>query len=102
MQIGPVKVALAPDGLFDINNTLELSVGYADSLEHMFKGDITGVEASFPSGGVPSMTLVAHDFMHRMTEGSRRLRREPLRLMPLIGRFCETGDRCRWCREGED
>jgi len=71
VQLGPVKVALAPDGLFDFDNTLELSLGYADSLEHMFKGDITGVEASFPSGGVPSMTLVAHDFMHRMTQGSK-------------------------------
>ena len=71
VQVGPVPVTLAPEGLFDVDNTLELSLGYADALEHMFKGDITGVEASFPSGGVPTMTLVAHDFMHRMTQGSK-------------------------------
>ena len=70
VQLGPVSVPLAPDGLFDIDNKLELSLGYADALEHMFKGEITGVEASFPSDGLPGMTLVAHDFMHRMAQGS--------------------------------
>jgi Bacteriophage probable baseplate hub protein len=70
VQAGPVRVGLAPDGLFDVDNTLELSLGYADTVEHMFKGDITGIEASFPNDGVPSMTLVAHDYMHRLTEGS--------------------------------
>ena len=38
-------------------------------LEEVFKGDITGVQASFPSGGMPTMTIVAHDYLHRMTEG---------------------------------
>jgi uncharacterized protein len=70
VQLGSVRVGVTPDGLFDVDNTLELSLGYSDSLEHVFKGDITGVEASFPSGGVPTMTLVAHDYMHRMVEGT--------------------------------
>ncbi|MGE0441806.1 MAG: phage late control D family protein [Gemmatimonadales bacterium] len=70
IQVGPVKVGLPPDGLFDVDNMLELSLGYADTLEHMFTGEITGVEASFPSDGVPTMTLVAHDYLHRMAEGS--------------------------------
>jgi uncharacterized protein len=69
-QLGPVRIGVTPDGLFDVDNTLELSLGYSDSLEHVFKGDITGVEASFPGGGVPTMTLVAHDYMHRMAEGT--------------------------------
>jgi phage protein D len=70
VQVGPVRVGLPPEGLFDVDNTLELSLGYADTLEHMFKGDITGVEATFPNDGLPTMTLVAHDYMHRMTQGT--------------------------------
>lgn len=70
VQVGASRFSLAPDGLFDVDNTLELSLGYADALEHMFKGDITGVEASFPSDGIPTMTLVAHDPMHRLTQGT--------------------------------
>ena len=45
-------------------------MGYADELQDLFEGEITGVEASFPSGGAPSMMLVAHDYLHRLTEGS--------------------------------
>src|SRR3954469_22665909 len=39
-----------PEGLFDIDNKLTLAMGYADELEHLFEGEITGVEASFPGG----------------------------------------------------
>lgn len=70
ISIGPYHADAAPDGLFDVDNSLELMLGYADAqLEPMFKGDITGVLASFPSGGMPSMTLVAHDRLHRLTDG---------------------------------
>ncbi len=48
----------------------QLAIGYAPGqLEHVFKGDITGVQASFPGGGMPAMTIVAHDYLHRLTEG---------------------------------
>ena len=71
VQLGPVRIGATPDGLFDVDNRLELELGYApDGLEPVFKGDITGVEASFPSGGVPTMTLVAHDYLQRLTHGS--------------------------------
>ena len=70
IAIGPLHADAPPDGLFDVDNSLELMLGYADAqLEPMFKGDITGVQASFPSGGMPSMTLVAHDRLHRLTDG---------------------------------
>lgn len=70
ISMGPLHASAAPEGLFDIDNTLRLSLGYApDSLEEVFKGDITGVDASFPSGGMPTMTIVAHDYLHRMSEG---------------------------------
>ena len=70
ISIGPLHADAAPDGLFDVDNSVELMLGYADTqLESMFKGDITGVQATFPSGGMPSMTLVAHDRLHRLTDG---------------------------------
>lgn len=69
IKIGPVRPA-SGDGLFDVDNKLELSMGYAPGpLEDVFKGEITGVQASFPSGGMPTMTIVAHDYLHRLTEG---------------------------------
>jgi hypothetical protein len=68
--LGASRFSPAPAGLFDIDNGLRLSLGYAPGpLEEVFKGDITGVEASFPSGGMPTMSIVAHDYMHRMSEG---------------------------------
>jgi hypothetical protein len=71
VAIGPLRADPGPDGLFDVDNTLTLALGYAsDQLEEMFDGEVTGVQASFPSGGVPGMTLVAHDRLHRMTQGS--------------------------------
>ena len=64
------RISTTPTGLFDIDNTLRLSLGYAPGpLEEVFKGDITGVQASFPSGGMPTMSIVAHDYLHRMSEG---------------------------------
>ena len=58
----------------------ELELGYApDPLETVFVGEITGVEASFPSGGMPTLTVVAHDFLQRLTVGHQgpRVRAEP-------------------------
>lgn len=59
-----------PDGLFDIDNKLMLAMGYAPALlEDMFLGEITGVEADFPTGGMPTMRVVAHDYLHRLADG---------------------------------
>lgn len=68
--IGAGTVGLTPAGLFDVDNTLALSMGYVPGpLSPLFEGDITGVEATFPSGGMPTMTVVAHDRLHRLAEG---------------------------------
>lgn len=71
VKIGPVRAAeAAPVGTFDIANTLELAIGYApDPLDPVFVGDVTGVQVSFPNGGMPSMTMVAHDHLQRLSEG---------------------------------
>jgi phage protein D len=72
VKAGPLPgMSVAPAGLFDMDNKLTLAMGYAlDRLEPMFIGEITGVEASFPNGDMPGMTLVAHDYLHRLAAGS--------------------------------
>jgi uncharacterized protein len=72
MRIGPVEAgSFRPSGEFDLQNKLALSLGYAPwSLEEVFKGEVTGIQASFPSSGMPTMTIVAHDYLHRLGEGS--------------------------------
>ncbi len=67
----PVKTAdQAPEGTFDIDNKISLSMGYAPgALQEMFVGEITGVKVSFPNGGMPTMTVVAHDYMNRLQRG---------------------------------
>jgi uncharacterized protein len=71
ISLGPVGALQAlPAGTFDIDNKLTLAVGYApDPLQDMFTGEITGVTASFPNGGMPGMTVVAHDYLNRMQRG---------------------------------
>jgi hypothetical protein len=75
LKIGPARVkhVLAedtPEGIFDIDNKLTLALGYApDPLEDMFLGEITGVEADFPTGGMPTMRVVAHDYLHCLADG---------------------------------
>jgi uncharacterized protein len=72
IRIGPIRALdAAPDGTFDIDNRLSLELGYApDPLEPMFDGEITGVEASFPNGGMPMLRVVAHDKLHRLSQGT--------------------------------
>ncbi len=72
--------------LLQMDNKLELSYGYApDPLEKVFTGEITGVTASFPNGGMPTLTVVAHDFLNRLTTGEKD-RAFALNL-PCIGQF---------------
>jgi len=72
VKVGPLPGRSAtPAGLFDMDNKLTLAMGYAlDQLDPMFIGEITGVEANFPNGDMPGMTLVAHDYLHRLSAGS--------------------------------
>lgn len=72
--------------LFQPDAEFTLSMGYApDPLTEMFVGEITGVTASFPNSGMPTLTVVAHDFLQRLTNG-RKDRAFALSL-PCIGRF---------------
>ena len=69
---GPVGTehSITPIGLLDIDNELSLALGYADSgPRHMFDGEITGISASFPNSGMPTVTIVAHDKLNRLAAG---------------------------------
>lgn len=58
------------DPLLAVDNGFTLSIGYApDPLEKVFVGEITGVEPSFPNGGMPTIHVTAHDFLQRLTHG---------------------------------
>jgi Bacteriophage probable baseplate hub protein len=72
LTIGPFgSISAVVEGTFDIDNKLELALGYApDPLEDIFKGEVTGLNVSFPSGGMPTMTLVAHDYLNRLAQGT--------------------------------
>jgi hypothetical protein len=70
--------------LLDADLGFELHLGYApDPLERVFVGEITGVNASFPNGGMPTVTIVAHDFLQRLTVGA--LTRKFAAPLPFIG-----------------
>jgi hypothetical protein len=71
ISLGPVRIGdAAPVGTFDIDNKLTLAIGYApDPPQPMFEGEITGVNVTFPNGGMPGMTLVAHDYLNRLQRG---------------------------------
>jgi hypothetical protein len=88
-----VEITIANDGLrwldhplLQVDQPFALSLGYApDPLERVFVGEITGVSATFPSGGIPTLTVVAHDFLQRLTTGTKD--RGFLLDIPTIGHF---------------
>ena len=88
-----VELVLANDGLqwldhplLQVDAGLALDIGYAGTpLESVFVGEITGVEAAFPSGAVPTVTVVSHDFLQRLTLGAKD--RAFALSLPCIGKF---------------
>jgi hypothetical protein len=56
--------------LLAMDTKVHLSIGYApDPLEEVFVGEITGAEPTFPNNGMPTIKIVAHDFLQRLTHG---------------------------------
>jgi phage protein D len=88
-----VEVTLANEGLqwldhplLQLDNKFTLAIGYApEPLEKVFVGEITGVSAAFPNGGMPTVTVVAHDFLQRLTIGTKD--RAFALNVPCIGKF---------------
>lgn len=58
--------------LLSVDQPFSLSIGYAGApLEQVFVGEITGVQPSFPAGGMPTLQVTAHDFLQRLTHGTK-------------------------------
>jgi phage protein D len=54
------------DDVFSVGRTFEARLGYEDDLEALIKGEITGLEAEFPSDGRPKLTVRGFDRRHRL------------------------------------
>ncbi len=58
--------------LLHLENDFKLEIGYApDPLVQMFGGEIVGHSGTFPSNGVPMMTVVAQDRLSRLQQGTK-------------------------------
>src|SRR5262249_8388773 len=58
--------------LLSVDTPFSLSMGYApDPLEEVFVGEITGIEPTFPSGGMPTIRITAQDLLNRLTHGTK-------------------------------
>lgn len=58
--------------LLEVDKSFNLSIGYLpDQMEEVFVGEITGVEPSFPNSGMPTIKVIAQDFLQRLTHGTK-------------------------------
>ncbi|HET9345460.1 MAG TPA: hypothetical protein VFO05_07145 [Candidatus Limnocylindrales bacterium] len=70
IKLGPLRADATASGKFDLDNKVEVSMGYEPGPSvKLFHGEITGIDAEFPSTGMPILRLVAHDYLHRLAEG---------------------------------
>lgn len=71
--------------LLSLGRELKLEIGYApEPLQQVFVGEIVSHSASFPSSGVPSLTVVAQDRIERLQRGMPRPRLFAMEI-PLVG-----------------
>jgi phage protein D len=58
--------------LLALDNSLTLSIGYApDPLHQVFVGAIVSQSTSFPSSGLPTLTVAAQDRLQRLQQGTK-------------------------------
>jgi phage protein D len=58
---------------FEFGSPVEIHLGYGDrnSLDLMFSGRVTEVSTSFPSAGLPQVTVGGYDHSYPLTKGTR-------------------------------
>jgi uncharacterized protein len=72
LSLANPSLRLLDHPLLEVDREFRLSLGYApDPLEEVFVGEITGVEPAFPSSGMPTLRIVAQDFLHRLSTGTK-------------------------------
>lgn len=52
--------------LFDLGKTVEVHLGYGDSLRPMMLGEISSIEPDFPGSGSPTLLVTGYDKSHRL------------------------------------
>jgi phage protein D/phage baseplate assembly protein gpV len=57
---------LLDSALFDLGKTVEVHLGYGDTLQPAFLGEITAVEPMFPRDGAPVVRVSGYDKSYRM------------------------------------
>ncbi len=66
-----LRAGSAGSSYFDMASQVDLALGYyPDPPTDLFSGEITGVAADFPNGGMPTLTITAHDFLQRTMLGT--------------------------------
>jgi len=68
-----MRVRWIDDDFFTEGNDVEIDMGYRDSMETLFKGEITGLEPQFPNAQPPVLTVRGYDRRHRLM-GRRKTR----------------------------
>ncbi|MBN1965705.1 MAG: phage late control D family protein [Anaerolineae bacterium] len=72
LQIANERLRWLDHPLFEPDTPLELEIGYApDPLTRVFVGEVVSIGATFPSGGMPMLTVAAQDKMHRLQKGTK-------------------------------
>jgi hypothetical protein len=72
--------------LLAVDNEFRLFIGYAPGpLEEVFVGSVTGMEPTFPGGGMPTLKVVAQDALFALQRGTKD---RAFRIsIPTIGNF---------------
>lgn len=57
--------------LFSLGNVVEVKMGFADELETLIIGEITGLEPDFVADGLPVLTVRGYDRSHHLLRGRK-------------------------------
>jgi phage protein D len=72
LVLGNESLRWLDNPLLALDSKLTLWMGYApDPLDQVFVGQIVALEASFPSSGMPTLTVVAQDLRQKLQNGNK-------------------------------
>ena len=72
ITIANEKLRWLDHDLYALDTGISLKLGYApDPLVQVFDGEVVAHGANFPSDGMPTMTITAHDRRHSMRDGKK-------------------------------
>lgn len=62
------KFRHSDDPEYQLYEQVKISMGYAGQLSRLLIGEITSIQAAFPSGGAPTLTITGTDYMNRLRQ----------------------------------